>query len=138
MKNEWEQINEQITLRTQKQQEELIAKTSEVYYHREDYCNNLEVTTSTQATTFNSMGFKCKALAPHAYCKPQSLLPSEVDTMCSKHCHKCPEYTDYIEPVRTIIDEFDVIYDKNGYPFMLPYPRIAETENFSQEAQYGR
>jgi len=34
--------------------------------------------------------------------------------------------------------EFDVIYDKNGYPFMLPYPRIAETENFSQEAQYGR
>lgn len=107
MKNEWEQINKQIAIRTQKQQEELIAKTSEVYYHREDYCNNLEVTTSTQATTFNSVGLRCKLQSQN------KLLPSEVDTMCSKYCHSCSEYIDYIEPVRTIIDEFDEDIDNS-------------------------
>jgi len=96
MKNEWGQINEQITLRTQKQQEELIAKIAEAYYHREDYCNHLIV-----QRLVLPIGFKCRMLDGNA----KLLQPSEVDTMCSKHCHKCPEYTDYIEPVRTIIDE---------------------------------
>lgn len=136
MTNPLDEIVAQVRDREAINHDKLVQATYEVYYTREDYCNNLQVTTQTQTSTFNTLGFKCKAMAPHASCKPQPLLPDDVERLCNKRCHECSEYVDYqvqppepdyeyeepdiIEPAKAKIADIEAFYEHKmaeGYSY---------------------